>query len=411
MAKTGVVGHRYWIAMVFFMLAAAPGAWVPVLANVLETRGWSREITWAFLIPPLAGLVSPLIFSAGADQRVSAEKLLGTIILGGSIFLGLAFYSLDQWQSPKLFLCFMMVNALISAPSWGLLTTIALNNLEDETRRFGRYRVWGTIGWVFVGLGVSALALDDAVEVGYVACGFRIIAGVCCFLLPHTPPMAKESKGWRSALGLDSLRILRDSDHRVYIISTFLLSVPLAAFYMHTPLHLRHLGMQSVAAGMSLGQLSEIVAFLMMGYWMTRVRLKTLMVIAIACGVLRYSLYALGGAFPHVAWLLLGLSLHGICFTFFFETGRVFLNRRVDEGLRAQVQALVTFASFGMGSLLGTVVCGWLYETMVTHENGGWTLYWAALAAMCLATGVYFVTGYRGLPAGTGESLPQDEAA
>lgn len=393
------------------MLAAAPGAWVPVLSNVLETRGWSKTITWAFLVPPLAGLISPLIFSAGADQRVSAEKLLGTIILAGSVFLGLAFYSLDQWQSPKLFLLFLMINALISAPSWGLLTTIALNNLDDETRRFGRYRVWGTIGWVLVGLGVSYYALDKAVEVGYIACAFRIIAGTCCFLLPHTPPMAKGAKGWKSTLGLDSLRILRDSDHRVYIISTFLLSIPLSAFYMHTPLHLSHLGWESVAAGMSLGQLSEILAFLMMGYWMTRVRLKTLMTIAIVCGVLRYALYAMGGAFPHVAWILVGLSLHGICFTFFFETGRVFLNRRVEEGLRAQVQALITLASFGMGSLVGTLVCGSLYESMVAEGGAGWTAYWSLLATMCLATGVYFVLGYRGLPATTDEAEAPGKAA
>jgi MFS family permease len=183
----------------------------------------------------------------------------------------------------------------------------------------------------------------------------------------------------------------------VYLTSCFLLSVPLAAFYMHTPLHLRVLGFQSVAAGMTVGQIFEIVAFLMMGFWMRRVRIKHIMLVAIFCGVLRYALYAMGGAFPHVAWILVGVSLHGICFTFFFETGRVFLNRRVDPGLRAQVQALMTFASMGFGSLVGTFVCGWLYDRMVIGGVGGWTGYWSVLATMCLATGIYFAMGYRGL--------------
>jgi nucleoside transporter len=395
--RASIVGHRYWIAVVFCLLAAAPGAWIPVLSNVLEAKGWDRTIMWAFLIPPIAGMISPILFGARADQRISAEKLLGIIIMGGAVFLLAAFVALEKGENPKLFLTFMLINSLISAPGWGLLTTIALNNLEDEQKSFGFYRVWGTIGWVVVGWSVSWFGFDDSAKVGYLAAGLRVLAGLCCFLLPHTPPLATNAKGWRSTLGLDSFRIFRDPDHRVYLISCFLLSVPLAAFYMHTPLHLRVLGFQSVAAGMTVGQIFEIVAFLMMGFWMRRVRIKHIMLVAISCGVLRYALYAMGGAFPHVAWVLVGVSLHGICFTFFFETGRVFLNRRVDPGLRAQVQALMTFASMGFGSLVGTFVCGWLYDRMVIGGVGGWTGYWSVLATMCLATGIYFALGYRGL--------------
>lgn len=404
MHRAGIVGHRYWIAVVFLLLAAAPGAWVPVLANVLEAKGWDKSITWAFLLPPLAGMISPILFGARADQRIAAEKLLGIIITGGAVFLYAAFLALEKADSPKLFLVLLMVNALISAPGWGLLTTIALNSLEDEEKSFGFYRVWGTIGWVVVGWSVSWFGLDDSPKVGTIAAGVRVLAGLCCFLLPHTPPRATDAKGWRSVLGFDSLRIFRDSDHRVYLISTFLLSVPLAAFYMHTPLHLRDLGFQFVAAGMTVGQIWEIVAFLMMGFWMRRVRIKYIMLVAIACGVLRYVLYAMGGIFPHFAWVLVGVSLHGICFTFFFETGRVFLNRRVDPGVRAQVQALMTFASMGFGSLVGTILCGWLHKHMVNGGLGGWAGYWSVLAAMCLGTGIYFFLGYRGMGAGASGS-------
>ena len=121
--------------------------------------------------------------------------------------------------------------------------------------------------------------------------------------------------------------------------------------------------------------------------------------VAMGCAVVRYILFAFGGVFDHFGWLLVGLSLHGICWTFFFETGRVFLNRRVDPALRAQVQALVTFASMGLGSLVGTLLCGKLYDWMVVGEQGGWTCYWLALAVMCLASMIYFATGYRGLGA------------
>ena len=381
--------------MVFCLLAAAPGAWLPVLSNVLEARGWSRITMWAFLVGPIAGMISPLLFSARADQRIPAEKLVGYIITGGAVFLWAAFRALEA-DRPNLFLLFMMINALISAPAWGLLTTIALNSLEDEQRSFGFYRVWGTVGWVLVGWSVSWFGLDSSTRVGDVAFGLRLVAGLCAFLLPHTPPLANDSKGWKSALGLDSITIFRNRDHRVYLITTFLLSVPLAAFYMHTPIHLRDLGFRSVAAGMTLGQVFEIVAFLMMGFWLTRVRIRTLLIVAMACAVARYVIFAMGGIMPHYLWILVGLSLHGICWTFFFETGRVFLNRRVDQRFRAQVQALVTFASMGLGSLVGTLVCGKLYDLMVVGGVGGWTGYWSVLAGMCLLILGYFSLGYQG---------------
>ncbi len=403
MFRPGIVGHRYWIAVVFCLLAAAPGAWLPVLSNVLEARGWDRMITWAFLVGPIAGMISPLLFSARADQRIPAEKLVGYIITGGAVFLWAAFRALEAGR-PNLFLLFMMINALISAPAWGLLTTIALNSLEDEQRSFGFYRVWGTVGWVLVGLAVSWFGLDSSTRVGDVAFAVRVVAGLCAFLLPHTPPIANDSKGWKSALGLDSLSIFRNRDHRVYLITTFLLSVPLAAFYMHTPIHLRDLGFRSVAAGMTLGQVFEIVAFLMMGYWLRRVRIRTLLMVAMGCAVLRYGLFAMGGVIPHYLWILVGLSLHGICWTFFFETGRVFLNRRVDQRFRAQVQALVTFASMGLGSLVGTLVCGKLYDLMVVGGVGGWSAYWACLAVMCLVILFYFSAGYQGVTAKNGIS-------
>ena len=395
MFRPGIVGHRYWIAVVFCLLAAAPGAWLPVLSNVLEARGWSRITMWAFLVGPIAGMISPLLFSARADQRIPAEKLVGYIITGGAVFLWAAFRALEA-DRPNLFLLFMMINALISAPAWGLLTTIALNSLEDEQRSFGFYRVWGTVGWVLVGWSVSWFGLDSSTRVGDVAFGLRLVAGLCAFLLPHTPPLANDSKGWKSALGLDSITIFRNRDHRVYLITTFLLSVPLAAFYMHTPIHLRDLGFRSVAAGMTLGQVFEIVAFLMMGFWLTRVRIRTLLIVAMACAVARYVIFAMGGVMPHYLWILVGLSLHGICWTFFFETGRVFLNRRVDQRFRAQVQALVTFASMGLGSLVGTLVCGKLYDLMVVGGVGGWTGYWSVLAGMCLLILGYFSLGYQG---------------
>ena len=74
-----IVGQRYWIGVVFFLLAAAPGFWLPVLSNVLKAKGWGGLTTWAFLIPHLAGIISPILLGARADNKYRADRILASL--------------------------------------------------------------------------------------------------------------------------------------------------------------------------------------------------------------------------------------------------------------------------------------------------------------------------------------------
>ena len=394
-----IVGNRYWIAVGFFLLAAAPGCWFPVLSNVLHAKGWGPGIIeWAFVLPPLAGMLSPLAFAAKADRSYPAEKVLFVVLAGGAIFLFLAFWFLEHSESPVLFLTFLGINALVSAPAWSLLTSVALSNLEDTARQFGSYRVWGTVGWVAAGWSVSWLGIDQSASTGMMASGVRIFAGFACLCLPHTPPRGGASAGWMSSLGFDSLKVLKDRDQAVYFLTAFLFSIPLAAFYMHTPRHLADLGVERVAAAMTWGQVSEVASLMLLGYVLMRWRLKFLLLFAIGCGVLRYGLYAWGGSIDYVLLILIGVGMHGFAWTFFFESGRVFVDRRVEPGMRAQTQALLTLVSGGLGAGIGTTLVGGLYRWLVVgHGAAGWTTYWWVLSGMCALTGLVFAIGYKGL--------------
>ena len=106
MRASGLVGHRYWIAVVFFLLAAAPGSWFPVLTNVLHAKGWPDVVRWAFIIPPLAGIFSPLVFAAKADRSFPAERVLAFVLSFGAIFLFAAFWFLEHSDNPLWFLLF-----------------------------------------------------------------------------------------------------------------------------------------------------------------------------------------------------------------------------------------------------------------------------------------------------------------
>lgn len=389
-------GHSGWISVCFFLFAATPACWLPVLANVLKGRDWTHLVTLAYLIPPLSAVLSPLAIAARADQKVPAERLLFWLNLVGIPFLWLAFDELEKGTRPGLFLFHFTVSSLLTAPIWPLFNTVALTSLRDREHRFGFYRVWATIGWILAGWTISALGADASPIAGKISVGIRIVATAACLLLPHTPPRSQPAKNWTELLGLSSLSLLRQRDIAVFMLTTFLFSIPLAAYYMHSSLQLEAVDYHQVAAGMTLGQISEVGAMLLLGFMLRRWRIKWLFLFAMTCGLLRYLSYAVGASSNSFPWILFGISFHGLCWTFFFEAGRLFLDRRVEPEVRSQAQALLSLISTGAGGVIGTVAVGWLHSTMVVPDPARWTTYWLILSLMCVACMVIFALGYQG---------------
>ncbi|HVJ46040.1 MAG TPA: MFS transporter, partial [Luteolibacter sp.] len=95
-------------------------------------------------------------------------------------------------------------------------------------------------------------------------------------------------------------------------------------------------------------------------------------------------------------WHSFGVALHGVCYTFYFITAQVFMDRRVDPGLRGQAQGLLSFVTGGLGPFAGAWICGWARRTFV-HEGGGWMEFWGVLALMIAVCFVIFALFYKGI--------------
>ncbi|MGJ8694816.1 MAG: MFS transporter [Verrucomicrobiaceae bacterium] len=390
--------------MVFFLLAGAPGFWFPALSNVLDSYGLGEWTEVAFLLPSVMGMVTPMILGAQVDQRFQAQKVLGIVMISGAVFLFLAFYAIEKGWGGGWFITFFAINAFISAPAWSLLITIALAGLDDPKKTFGLYRVWGTLGWMIAGGIVSFAEIDFSPATGQIASGLRVVAGVCCFLMPVVIPKGA-AKSLGDALGFGAVKILRDRDQLVYFVTAFIFHIPLASLYIHTPMMLREMGVTAVSGTMAVAQVVETFAMLSMGFVIARFRVKWILFVAIFFGLARYALCGVGDHFGQIGWVILGVMLHGISWTFFVEAGRVFIDRRVEPGMRGQAQALMSFVSSGLGGVLGVLVVKYLHSTLVDAPGApGWVAYWNALTLMCLVALGLFGFGYRGL-----KGRPEDE--
>ena len=135
----------------------------------------------------------------------------------------------------------------------------------------------------------------------------------------------------------------------------------------------------------------------MVGSVMLRFRVKTILLWALGLSALRFGMSAYAGASSSINWHIGGIVLHGMCYTFYFITAQVFMDRSVDPGLRGQAQGLLTFVSGGVGPLAGALICGWLRNHCVTTDGQGWMIFWAILAAMIVVCFAIFAFFYRGL--------------
>jgi nucleoside transporter len=378
-----------------FFLGMGPGFWTPALTNLLEAKGLGLWVTAAFLTMPCAGLISPLIGGALADQKMRAERLLGWIALLAALTNFAAFWVLDAGWNPWWFIGLLALNSLIAGPMWGLGATIALSHLRDGERQFPLVRMGGTVGWMAAGFITSyVLHADHSTMSGYAAVVARLALGVVAFTLPATLPRAKP-RSWASLLGLDAFGLMKQRELLIFFLVTGLLSIPLAAFYIYTPRHLAVLGDPHPTGTIAWAQWTEIATLLVLGTVMKRWRVKTVLLFALCVTALRFILFTVAGVTAVKSWLVPGVVLHGVGYTFYFITAQIYLDRRVPPSMRGQAQGLMVLISGGLGTMLGTMLVGALYRGAVVGGHGGWAVFWGVLASITLLCVVLFAAFYR----------------
>ncbi|MEI6535694.1 MAG: MFS transporter [Verrucomicrobiaceae bacterium] len=386
--------ERSGLCVLFFLQAFALGLWGVNLSSVLKAYGLESIVPYAYACSSIAALISPLAIGALADQRMAPERVLRVLGLGAAVFLSAMYYAIGHQWGATWVLVLTLMHALWSVPTFGLTTSIILSRLHQPHENYGSVRLWATIGWMSAGWVVSfMLHADTSVWSGYAAVVAWLLTVAFSFVLPPSKPAVEiRHRTLRDIFGIDALQLLRHPDHRIVIVTAALLNMVLAAFYPFAVLHLEDLGVAHVTAVMSLGQITEIISMLGLGWLLARTRLKWVFLAGIGIGVLRYALFV-----ADCKWALItGIILHGFCFTFFFVTTQIYLERRIAPEMRARAQALLTLMMGGLGNLAGLLGCGWWRMACQSGGHTDWRTYWAGMG---LATGMvflFFALAYRG---------------
>ena len=252
-------------------------------------------------------------------------------------------------------------------PTLALSNTLAMKNMENPDKEFPLIRVFGTIGWIAAGLALTQVGWDTSVKMFHLTAVAALILGVFSFFLPHTPPVKEGEISIRQILGLDALVLLKDRSYLIFMLSSFLICIPLA-FYYQIASRVVEMGGLPIGQTMSYGQMSEIFFMVVMPFFFARLGVKWMLGVGMLAWVVRYALFALGAP-DQVAWMIIvGILLHGICYDFFFVTGQIYTDQIAPKQIRGQAQGMLVLFTLGLGMFIGAQVAGKIEAAHTTDE-------------------------------------------
>jgi len=372
------------------------GAWYVTLTTYLTaTLHFSGTQAGAvFGTTALACMISPFFVGRIADRLFAIERVLAVLHLVGAVIL----FLMTRVTAFTTVYGLMLAYCLCYFPTMSLANTLAFRNIKNLGKEFPLIRVFGTIGWILIGLVVGGLRIERTSKPFLLAAVASLAMSFFCLSLPHTPPAGKgQTVSVRTMLGLDALVMLKNRSFAVFVVASVLACIPLTFYFSFTNAYLNAVGVVNAAGKMTLGQFSEIGMMLVMPFVFKKVNVKGVLLAGLFAWTLRYLLLAFGNAGSGVWMFYVAILVHGICYDFFFMTGQMYTDQKAPPHLRGTAQGLITFVTYGLGMLVGAQLSGSAVDYF-TELSGkvNWMAFWWSSAASALLIFLFVLLFFKG---------------
>ncbi len=347
---------RWAFGSFFFLYFAYVVLVSPYASLFFRDRGFSViEIAVLMSMLQITRIVGP--FSWGWLSDYLSDRI--GIIRFCACLAAVTFLSIFFLQSYIAFFIWMFVlHTILSSlmPLGESATVHALFKDNSFDRRYGRLRLWGSIGFITMVLFAGELFQRKGIEL-YPIVGAVILSflALVTFRL-HEPKMDR-----RKMVKGELLIVLFNPDVRWFLLSGFFMIFAHAALYVFFSLYLADLGYDKFQIGLfwALGVAAEVIFFYFQSKVLSRLDAEVVLQIAFGIGVFRFILIAF---FPLTWVLILAQLMHAATFGAHHSAATKLLQRWFTGPLQARGQALMATVSYGLGGTLGGLVAGWLWD-------------------------------------------------
>jgi MFS family permease len=182
----------------------------------------------------------------------------------------------------------------------------------------------------------------------------------------------------------------------------FLICIPLYFYFVNLGIYLTQLKWENMLVKTSLAQVSDVIFFLLLPLFLSRLGYKVTIFLGIFCWVARY--LALGASVDagsaQAALIFTAILLHGACYDFLFIAGQLYVDDEANERIRGAAQGFIAFILWGVGAFVGTFLAGKVLaqHALATPVNGlahNWRAIWYTPAVGAGIVLVLFLIFFR----------------
>ena len=371
----------YWrLSGFYFFYFAFVGAMTPFWGLYLKSLAFNAlQIGVLMSLLQVMRIFAPNIWGHIADRTGKRTTIVQIAAVGSVLaFVGVFFGSSFWW----LFVVMAALGFFWSA-SLPLVEAMTLSHLGNRIEGYGRIRLWGSIGFIVMVVGLG-YALDYLSIIWLPWAVLLVMLGIAAFarVIPESIILSYHTDH------ISVWEIVRKPEVASLLIACLLMAVTHGPYYIFYSIYLVDHGYDKSTVGWlwALGVLCEIGIFLIIPRIFARVTLRRLILISFALAAVRFLVIAWG---VESAWLMWGAQvLHAFTFGTYHAAAMGLIHQHFQGRHQARGQALYTSISYGIGGALGGLASGWSWDSM----GSTWTFTLAALSA-ALAWAVYSIWG------------------
>jgi len=394
--------YRIRFSLMMFLNYVIWGAWYVTLSTYLtiNLKFSGTQAGAIFGTTALASIISPFFVGLIADRFFASEKVLSVLHLLGAVLL----FFVTKATSFGAVYALMFAYCLCYFPTIALTNSLTMQHLKDTGRDFPLIRVFGTLGWIAIGVTIGWLRVETSTTPFLLAAGASVIMSIFSLTLPHTPPPSRgQAITLRRILGFDALVMFKRSSFAVFAVASVLACIPLTFYFSFTNTYLNELHVENAAGKMALGQASEVGMMLLMPFILRRLSVKNILIVGLLAWSVRYMLLAYGNPYGGLWMFYLAILLHGLCYDFFFMTGQLYTDQEAPVHLRSAAQGVITFLTYGVGMLIGSLASGRTIDYFTQVSRGvmirNWQSFWISSAStafvILLLLAIFFRTNSK----------------
>jgi PPP family 3-phenylpropionic acid transporter len=340
---------RFYFFYYFFV-----GSFVPYWGIYLQSENFSPSSIGILLsLFQISRIVAPNFWGWLADHtghRVKWIKL--TSFLGLIGFIGI-------FWAKGFFWIFLVMSALslFTSSTLPLAESLTLAHLATTDGHYSRIRLWGSIGFIVASLFLGYLIDLQGINI---LLWVLLIAQAIIFFLSNTIPEAKEIHHKKNDLSI--WKIIKTPSVVALLIGCTLMVSAHGVLYNFYSIYLKEHGYSSATIGWlwAVGVICEIFIFMLMPKILRRYSLKTILLISLFLGVIRFILI---GASPDQFYLLLIAQMfHAATFGSFHAASIEVIAYFFKGRNQSRGQAIYNSVAYGIGGTIGGLGGGYLIQ-------------------------------------------------